>query len=372
MRLFVLAICAFTGCASYSGGLGYRAREAAKEQDLERFEKLMEEAVEDGPQFPGDRPVQTVLVHFLDLAGHKKFPELLARFQAKGWIPDEQTCSVQRARYKALIEKDPAEAEKARDIALERARIAARASDRQWEIDACLEGAPFLTLTSTTALALPLERAADPEEPTALRTGLLSAMSAVYLKDPDTLVSNGEAKTRAEATAIAKKELEKAEKRLRALVDRVAPSGDVDLLARGTSFLALEVERVSLATGGSFLARTSSSSEVLWTDLSWGWVRAMKDKEKLVRLADLGLWQRDKEPEGDAFWYSCLYPAKDGWEATLIRYPSRLADSNAAKTKHCADAVTFEGPFPLAATAKHDREGKRVRVKKRVIEAKAE
>lgn len=363
----VLLLCS-ASCAGYTRGLGYRAREAAKEQDLKRFEELMEEAVDDGPQFPGDKPVQTVLMHFLDLAGHPQFPALLARWQAKKWIPDESTCQIHRARYRALADKNPPAAQKAADAALERARNAARAGDRSWEVEACLDEAPFLTVTSTRALSAALDRAADPDEPSAFRQGLLEGMSRIFLRDPDTLISAGEVKTREQAADISRKETDAAEKRLFAIIGHVAPSGDVDLIARGTAFAALEQERVRLALGESLLARTSSSSELLWTDLTWGWIRAMKEREKLARFADLGLWQRDKEPEGDAFWYTCLEPTAAGFDAILLRLPERATDTTALKNTHCAgDDARLEGPFPLAATARHDREGKKLRLKKRLL-----
>jgi hypothetical protein len=364
-RVWVIGLLLLAGgCA---GPLGLRAQKAAQADDAERFEELMAEAQE-GPQFPGDRPVQTVLTHFMALADHPRFLEILERWRAQGWVPDESSCAIERARYQALKDKDPKGAQGAVEQILTRARDAARSEDKSWEVEACIDGAPFLTLSSTAALTFPMSRAADPEEPALLREWLLRAMSTVYLDDADTLLAEGKAADRASAQAAALAQLRPAEARLGWILAQAEDSGDTALIARGTAFAALEVERVSLSAGERFLARTASASAPLLADLTWAWVRALKAKTRIARFNDLALWSRDVEPEADAFWYWCRWPDDRG---IAVRVPERASDPAWIAEKHCqldgAPAAAIEGPFPLAASGQVTPAGHKLKLKKRLL-----
>lgn len=353
LRRFLAVILAFLpGCvSSYTEALGYRARQAALQNDVEAFEPLMAEAASAEKVDMMHMPKRTVLTHFLDLAGDDRFFPTIEGWRAKGWVSDNLTCAIHRARYRHAA--DPAEARRSADVCVERARSAAYGTGRAWEVEACLESAPFLTQTSTAALTPYLRVAADPAEPRALRWAILDGMSRRYLQetsrravnDPDVprVVHRAAAEAQAEATAA----------RLVALLTALEGAVDPALLASGTAYGALELERAATTRQDSFVWRWALADGAPdRADLAYGWVRTLKSRELDRRLESLGLWNRNVEPERDGFWYACLQVEVDrAFGAARVRARPLLATSRAdpaAVAARCGARRPF-GPLPLKA-----------------------
>lgn len=350
--------------ASYEGALGYRARHAALAGDAAAFDALMEEAAGVLPGSPLDNPKRTVLTHFLDLAGSDLFFPMIEAWTEKGWVPEAMTCAIHRARFRGTLERDPAEAERAAGVCVDRARAAALDGDRSWEIEACLDEAPFLTRTSTAAVWPYVELASLSTEPFGLRAGLLSGLTKLYLQDPATLRVNDPSLSREESIRRARARLDPLSARFRQIIGRLVHDSELPLLAGATAFGALELERVHLALGESLAGRYATSELPAESDLAWGWVRAMKAKKRIPRLENLGLWDRRREPAGDAYWYLCArapVARADGTlgvEAAVVLALERSADPEALRRAHCpvlgpAEPLpSLHGPFPLAEVAR--------------------
>jgi hypothetical protein len=346
-------------CATYKSALGYRAREAAKANNAAAFDELMEQAATAPPAFPGDNPIRTVLTHFLDLGGNDRFLPMVETWKKRGWVDEAQTCAIERARYRGVVGKDPVEAARAADVCIARAKAASGDKDRHWEIGDCLDGAPFLLETATAALDRFIALAADNGETDLLRGALLDGMTHVFIQDPDTLVTNGEP-SRDKAKAISEQQLVSTRARFEAILSAVKDTTDPTLLARGTAFGALEIERVSESLGRSHLEGRITSPDPTDRDLVWAWVRTLKAGERIGRFDSLGLFDRIKEPVDDAFWYLCTTPdpAKKRLAAIAILAKAPVPDAEALRTSTCIDKKTgtvspnIDGPFPLESTAR--------------------
>lgn len=356
--LLLALVLVHSACVTgYEDGLGYRARQAVLRRDVEAFPALMEEAADTVPAFPQDNPERTVLTHFLDLADDPRFLPLIEAWRAKGWVSELQTCSIHRARYRGLAQKNPVEAAQAAELCLERARQAALDAERSWEIEACLDEAPFLIGSSTVALGPYLERAADPTEPRAFRAGLLRGMTTQFLQDDDWRKMSQPLVPDAVNYAQAELQLIHAAQRLTAVLAALRGSTDVTLLAGATAQGALELERASVAMDRSFFGAWLEGADADQEDLAWAWVRAMKPKKEVRRLAPLGIWNRKREPGGDAYWYACARAEPErghlSLQATIFRTPSPLGDRAAQRAecdKKAADLPRLFGPLPLEAS----------------------
>lgn len=343
----------------YEDGLGYRARQAVLRNDVDAFEALMAEASEEKPRSPLMQPQRTVLTHFLGLAGSPRFFPIIEEWRAKGWVSDNLTCAIHRARYRHTRSSDPGEAERAAQVCLERARAAAYSTDRAWEVEACLDEAPFLTETSTAALMPYLEVVTEVTEPRALRRALLEGMTKVYLQDVYIRSTNDPERPREGHRAQAEAQMNATAARFVGIVEAARAGGDVALLASGTTSGALELERALLTDRRSFLydyAFAGGDPEL--RDLAFAWVRAMKARQKEPRLESLGLWDRTREPARDAFWYGCLgdpeVHAVFGSARVAVQPVRAKAPVTPAEVAaRCGAGVAVErvmGPFPMQAT----------------------
>jgi hypothetical protein len=358
-RLALLAVLASgtPGCVhGYQDALGYRARQAVLRGDVDAFEALMAEASEDKPRSPLLKPQRTVLTHFLDLAGDPRFFGVIEGWRARGWVDEALTCAIHRARYRHTRDTDLDEAERAAEVCLQRARAAAYTPDRSWEVEACLDEAPFLTETSTAALAPYLEVVLEATEPRALKRALLEGMTKVYLQDVHIRATNAPELPRAGHRAEAEAQMEAAARRFIALVEAVRGSTDTALLAAGTAFGALELERAYLTERRSFLFEYAlASGDPERRDLAFAWVRAMKAREKDLRLDSLGLWDRNREPAKDAFWYGCVgapevSPAFGSARVALRPVRAKALAEPAAVAARCGGGMGPErvmGPSPM-------------------------
>lgn len=354
-----VALSTLSGCvASYRDALGYRARRAAERGDIEAFEGLMAEASEERPRSPLLKPQRTVLTHFLELAGDPGFFPVIERWRAQGWVSDNLTCAIHRARYRHLREVDQVEAERAAEVCVARARAAAYAGSRSWELEACLDEAPFLTETSTLTLVPYLAAAADAGEPRALRRAVLEGMTKVFLQDVHIRSTNEPKLPLAGHRAAAEAQREAATARFTDIVETLRGGADPVLIAAGSDIGALELERVALTEHKSFLYQYAlSGRDPERVDLAFAWVRSMKARPELLRHTSLGLWNRNIEPAGDAYWYACLAPPQV--DATFSRarvdvVPMRAKgpeDELAARTcRSLSPERSVIGPFPLQAT----------------------
>jgi hypothetical protein len=362
----VVLLLASSGCIGYRSALGFRARRAVLEDDAARFEDLMEEAADTTPAGPLDNPKLTVLTHFLDLAGDPLFFPYIEDWMAKGWVSDTMTCAIHRARFRSMRDKDPAEADRAAQVCIKRARHAATDPELQWEVDRCLEEAPFLVDTSTTALVPYLRMVAEPTEPVKFRYGLLDGMTRVYISSPSRIASNDSSLTREEAAEIARGHVDKQVQRLDFIIAAVRPYVNATLLASSTARGVLEVENVSVALGKSYIGKFATSDDPYERDVAWAWVRTQKNRKKVNRIAALGLYNRAKETRKDVYWYFCSRrggdeAAKSGAgvlgplnmiEAISIRRKEAVDDVEALRAEVCADYPTIGGPYPLEATGR--------------------
>jgi hypothetical protein len=352
--LLVPAAFAIAGCATYESALGYRANTAARVHDVAAFEGLMEQAATQPPAFPGDKPTQTVLTHFLELGGEPRFMELIERWQKRGWVDESQTCSILRARYRGIAPRDRAEADRAMELAITRAREAARpGAASRWEVSACLEQAPFLAENSTAALARPIALAADPSEQSSFRTALIEGLTHIFIQDPSQQPGD---LTPEEAGRRSTEQLERTRSRFIAILAQLRPTTEAEVLIPGSAWGALEIERVSQVFHRSYLSELARSPEALDRELAWGWVRALKQKDSEPRLLGLGLWDRIREPVEDAFWYLCTRPSSDNKRLDAISLLSRtpVPDAEQVRAARCGDKgfPTIDGPYPLEATAR--------------------
>lgn len=340
-----VALSVGSGCASgYRSALGYRARHAVLSNDVEAFPGLMAEAAGTTPRHAYDNPKRTVLSHFLDLGGSERFFPIIDAWRARGWVDDTMTCAIHRARWKGVFATNPEEADRVAGVCLDRARSSAVDPERSWEVSACLAEAPFLTQSSTAALAPFLDLAADPTEPLAFRAGILEGITHVYLQDPAYMVAQDGKLALDDARTRAVSAYDATERRFRAVVARVRSTTDTTLLAGGTAFGALELERVSLALGRSFFDAFLASGIADDEDIVWGWVRASKARPRQSRLDTLGLFDRRLEPAGDAYWFACLPVSTSSAAATMVlrRTPEPA----------CPAGRRALGPYPLQATAR--------------------
>jgi hypothetical protein len=350
------------GCVhGYQTELGFRAREAVKKGDIDAFDKLMAEAAQTLPHGPFDNPKRTVLTHFMDFGGSERFFPMIESWKEKGWVADTMTCLIHRARYKGVVAKDPAEADRAADVCLEEARRAAESADLRWAIEACLDEAPFLTLSSTSGLARYLAAAVDPSEPYLFREGLLHGMTALFLQDPATRRANDPKLASEPAWRQSRTQLDEARKRFDAILAIARATTDVTLLAGATMFGAMEIERVSLQHGSSYVAEIAARPSADDADLAWGWVRSAKSKERVRRFDSLGIYDRKREPLADAYWFYCTSDpnsAQRTADAVSVLSLSRVADVDDLRRRVCADKATGEippnifGPFPLEVSAR--------------------
>ena len=358
--LSMTAVWAWSGCvAHYTDGLGYRAHQAVLRRDLPEFEHLMEEAAHKVPSFPREKPKRTVLTHFLDLAGDPHFVSIVEHWQAKGWVDETQTCAIHRARYRHTREIRPEEAAQAAEICVDRARAAAYAADRAWEVEACLDEAPFLTETSTQTLIPYLEMVGDAAEPRRFRHALLQGMTTAFLQDRMIRHLNQPEVPEEVLRAQAEAQWASARARFVAIVEAVRSGADGVLVGAGSALGALELERVALTEGTSFMARYAlDAAEPERSDLAWAWVKSIKTQPVIRRFEGLGLWDRRLEPEGDAFWYVCGKTHEDpvfgraDVRMGLVGAQVRLSPREVLAEPDCDTDAWVRGPFPLAVTAR--------------------
>jgi hypothetical protein len=383
-----------TGCGlGYSSALGFRARQAVMQDDVPRFQELMEEAATTMPKGPHDNPKKTVLTHFLDLAGDPRFFPYIEGWKQKGWVDEDLICSIHRAHYRAMRDKDPIAAQGSVDICLNTARVAAPHGDRSWQVDDCLDEAAFLTQTATEALVPFLKLAADPKEPLKFRVGLLHGMTNIPIGGAQRKLDNDSKLSRTEAEKSVGEDLEHLTARFTFIVSAVRPYMDGALLAGGTALGAMQIEYASNSVGKSYVATYAASDAPDEADLAWAWVRAMKHKKPIPELAGLGIWNKDRETKDDVFWYFCARPsalAANGAlgpmntiEAISIRTLARSTESDRLRVENCIDKKgadpypEIRGPYPaesigraaLIGLAKATVAGTRttVRLKRRVI-----
>lgn len=316
----------------------------------------MTEAAEVRSRSPLLKPRRTVLTHFLELAGHERFFATIEAWRTEGWVDDNLTCSIHRARYRHTVSSDAQGAQTSAKVCLQRARAAAQVADRSWEVEACLAEAPFLTQSSTVALLPYLQVAAEPTEPRGFRRALLEGMTKIYLQDRHIRTTNAPALPAAGHRALAAAQWRAAALRYIEIVDAVRDDIDPALLAAGTDFGALELERVALTEGRSFVwAYAFAEGDPELRDLAYGWVRSMKARPKSPRHFSLGLWSPQSEPRSDGYWYGCV--AKPRVEAIFssadVRVvPVRTKGRDDASVKAHCDALKGHstiGPFPLKA-----------------------
>lgn len=323
------------GHPAYHNAIGYRARQAALQQNVEAFDTLMKEASEKEPKPPLYDPKRTVLVHYFDLADRADFMARIERWRASGWVDEAMTCAIHRAQWAGAWKSKPAVAARSMEICLERARKAAANPSKAWEVEACLSEAPFLTRSSTITQRGLAERVTDAAEPLGFRRALLEALA-----DPGPLLTK--------TTTTARARIEDGARRLDRLLQVVLTSSTpLDLVSSATAKAALRLERGMVPFGTSYMATHSEPVG----GLAWGWVRTMKANKKMKELEALGLWDEVREGAGDKYWYACPVAVKFvdsplGRLRILSLRTYRYSQPKVAND-HCDDAV---GPFPLEVT----------------------
>lgn len=308
----------------------------------------MIEAAETLPSHPRDNPKRTVLTHFLDFGGDPRFFEIIEQWKNNGWVSENMECAIERARYRGTISTDPEEAERAANACVALARAAADDADRRWVLEACLEDAPFLTRTSTIAIARFIEITADPTEPYLLRAALLDGMTRVFLQDAGTRVVNDPKIKKPAAIAASKQQLAETQARFLSILRAAQATAEPGLLSGATAFGAIELERVSMTHGRSLIGSFAAGDAPDDHDLAWGWVRAMKSKKRNARYEAMGLWDRKREPQGDAYWYVCL---KDR-EGITVLAEQEAPDKEVLRAKYCEQSTSIHGPYPLEVSAR--------------------
>ncbi|MCB9654704.1 MAG: hypothetical protein H6729_11300 [Deltaproteobacteria bacterium] len=374
LALWMIGFPASVGCVSYTSGLGFRARQAVLKGDVQAFPELMEEAAHTDPVGPLDNPTKTVLTHFLDLADRPGFFDLVEDWLAKGWVSDDMTCAIHRAHFRKAIEIDPVSAQRSAETCVARARAASEDPERSWELKVCLQEAPFLVATSTLALTRYIKLAASPTEPLRFRAALIEGMTRVDLTLPTRLRDNTPTMSPEESVAQARQAVAKQTKRIDWVLAELRPYLDTATLAAATARGVLEVENVSVTVGESYVGRFALSADPLEHDLAWAWVRAMKNKKRIDRIAGLGLWSRRREKKSDVYWYICARPpeverggslgAIRRVDAITVRVPRPVKDLEALRIKACVEQKgskssksaepypSILGPLPLETTAR--------------------
>jgi hypothetical protein len=358
--LVLSGVLVHTGCLGYSSALGFRARQAVLKRDVEHFQELMEEAADTKPSGIYDNPKKTVLTHFLDLADDPRFFAYIDRWRKKGWIDEDMICSIHRAHYRAMRDRDPEAARRSVEICIDSARNAAPHGDRSWQIDDCLDEAAFLTETATASLVPFLKIVADPQEPLKLRVGLLHGMTNIPIAGAQRKLDNDSKLTRQEAEKLVTADLGQLTSRFTFIITAVRPYIDVALLAGGTALGAMQIEYATSSTGRSYVAGYATSDRPDDSDLAWAWVRALKHKKPVPELTGLGIWNRERETKEDVFWYFCTKPggASSGAlgpvssvDAISIRTLARAPDLGKLRIDNCADVggapyPEIHGPYP--------------------------
>jgi hypothetical protein len=336
-------------------------------RDIQAFRPLMDEAADTLPKGPLDNPKKTVLTHFLDFADDPQFFPIIEEWQAKGWVADDMVCSIHRAHARLAWEKDRESAQKSVDTCLEIARQAAKTAEKSWQVADCLEGASFLTQSSTTALVSFVERVADPTEPLKLRVALLDGMTRIPVTGADRRQMHDNKLPREQALAEAEKQLTGVQGRFEWIISAAKPFLEPNLLASGSAVGAMEIEEASLGLSRSYVGKYAISENPDDNDLAWAWVRVMKGKKKNPTLSALGIWDRSKETKEDMYWYLCTRDAEAKTsavgpvamvDAISIRVKERAADLENMRTTQCIDKKSNEvypkifGPFPLESVGR--------------------
>lgn len=373
LDLVALASLASFGCAGYSSALGFRARQAVLHRDIEQFNGLMEEAADATPKGPLDNPKKTVLTHFLDLAGDPRFFSYIDDWKKRGWVAEDMTCSIYRAHHRATRRSDPAAAERSVEVCLANARAGASDPEKSWLVGDCLDGAAFLTETSTAALVPILQLVANPSEPLKFRAGLLSGMTDIPISGTRRHMDNDTGLTKEQASERVEDQLDGLRARLDWILDAARPYMDATLLAGSTAIGVMRIEYASSSIGRSYVGRFAQSDSPDDNDLAWAWTRAAKNKKPPKDIEGLGLWNKDRELKEDVYWYLCSRPggapAAQGsaaaalgpievLDAISIRTKAKVLDLVELRTKHCADKTGAEpypqikGPFPAESIAR--------------------
>lgn len=357
VALLAAALLVGTGCSGYGyqGAVGYRSRQAALQGDAAAFGPLMEEAAEAEPKSRLDNPKKTVLTHFLDLAADPGFLPTVRAWEARGWVDADMVCPVHRAYFGAHMAE--AEAQASARLCVDRARAASLRGDDE-EVARCLLLAPFLVDTATTALVPYLATATDPAEPEPFRQAVLRGL---------TFRDGFEEKARWGVTATTTPDAQRTAtaagarrwaRRLEWLLDTLGPRVPPTELAMASARGALEVEQALEGLGEGFVSAYAEDPRPERRALAWGWARAMKAQAPVEGLAGLGVWDRGREPAGDAYWYVCAEPpvSKPGrrgprWTArgTSLAAPGPL---DAPPPTGCPAGATWVGPYPLEAVAR--------------------
>lgn len=340
------------GACAHGDDLGRRARDAARQGNIAAFDGLMAEATERTGRSRLEVPERTVFTHFLALAAHPEFDRRLEAWAARGLVPPGQTCSIERARHRALRTVRPDRALAAAWRAVDLARSGALEPARSWLLEACLHGASFLSETSTAALRPFLRLVADPSEPPAFRQALLHGMTHRFLQDPARRLEQVPPPSPPAARAAAERQLEAESRRFSVIVEAAELAQDLPTLAAGTSFLALELERAAGALGRSFLpsfAGPNASADR--RDLADAWIAQLRAGRKVPRLEPLGLWRSDIEPRGPHLWYACLDRPRPG-QALAFTSTAALGEEQAARRcpAETLPAPGLVGPFRLRYT----------------------
>lgn len=348
-RTLALSVVVLASCATYTSQLGYRAQQAAKAQDVEQFKALMDEAAKGGPQFLGDRPIVTVLTHFMGVGGSPQFLPMIEGWKSHGWFGDDVMCTVWRARYEGTHASDPGEAVRVADLCLDRARDAIGSDDELKHLSTCIEDAPFLKHTSTVAMARYIGIAADRTEPRVLRSKMLAGLTKRFMQGPVVRVINETSPDEAHARAATLEQIRTATRTFAAVIAAVRPTTDFGMLAESTAFGALEIERVAVSVGAPWLARWATSRDPYERRLAWSWVQMMKASRKVSRLESLRLWSNNGEPRAPTDWYACRGDSKD--ELRVVS-TATTATADVVKRDFCPRATAIDGPYPLKLTAK--------------------
>jgi len=365
----VALLLAAGSCLGYRGALGYRSRQAVLRGDAAAFEALMEEAATRPPKGEYDKPKKTVLTHFLDLAGDDRYFEMIERWRAKGWVPEDMTCPIHRARFAATVQSDPAGAWRAAEVVMQTARAASGDPTQAWALEVCLLNARFLVGTSTAALGPILAVAADPTEPRRFRHALLEGLTRVEITGFGRRLGNEPQLGLAGAAEVTRALALDRAARLLWLLDTLEGVVDSALLAAGTAQGGLEIENALWPLGDSLLAELAESDRPSRRALPWQWVRVMKARRMVERQAGLLIWSRRREPETDAYWFACLSaprPPGDREGAPAPRPADAVLDLrlvlghrpdisvDEVRSQRCAPGRWAEviGPYPLRVTAR--------------------
>ncbi len=362
------AACITTG---YEDALGYRSRRAAQAHDATAFSALMAEAAETEPKSRLDNPKKTVLTHFLDLAATPQFLQTIDGWHQQGWVDADMICPVYRAHFQAHFESAPQAAAHSAEVCLARALDAAQAPVRQWELDLCLLESPVLVKTATSSLQPYLKLALDTTQPKALRRTLLKALTFRERFGPRARWGQTSTQTPDARRLQARTEAQTWRRRLTWVLARLADKVDASELAIASARGALEVEQVATSFGSSFIAEYAMNADAQRRAWAWAWVRVLKAVKPIKHLEGLGLWDRGREPAGDAYWYVCHDEAEKKRTALGVRAIAQGLSvrslqpegSGPGLNKICANYAYIQGPYPLERSARvHATERLRARI----------